>query len=605
MSKIVKCFIFVFFMCSIFGSSKYLLKVKAESFYEAEYIDNIWITKEKGGAHLYQKARFFRNKVTGKESYCLDPFVFFNESGYYESNTNYSKLSADTVNKIKLAAYYGYGYTNHTDIKWYAITQVLIWKYAVPDGNFYFTDGLDGNRINSFDNDINSLINLVNNHYKAPSFNGSTNKVIIGNTLTINDNNNVLSNYEITNNGGLEVTKNNNKLIVKANKIGSYIINLKKTANKASGLPIFYTSSTSQDMLSRGNVDNVSSYLKVNVEGGYITINKHDDDNNSCIAQGEASLDGAIYEIYNENNNLVDTLTINNCTSKSIGLPYGNYIVKEKSPGIGYYKDNNSYNVTINSNNSNITLNLTNKVIKSYIEINKLYGSNEDKDYKVEPNIEFGVYDTKNNLINIYKTDLTGYVSFYLPYGNYIIKQLNSTTNYDKVNDIYLTIDENSDKKITYVLKNNLLTSKLKVVKKDKYSNKNIINKNAKFKIKNMKTGKYLSHLVNGEISYIFEIDNNGYFITDIKLEFGKYSIEEIVSPSGYKRLNKNIIFEINEDSKFELDELGNKIFELVIYNEKEDIVIKVPDTSSNFTYNIFNLFIKGLYEEKKKIYSF
>lgn len=603
MKRYFKYFIFVFLIGSIFCSSKFMVKAKAESFYEAEYIDNIWITREKGAAHLYQKARFFRNRVTNKESYCLDPFAVFNENGYYVSNMNYNSLSKEAVDKIKLAAYYGYGYDGHTDVKWYAITQVLIWRYAVADGNFYFTNGLDGAKINSFDNDISSLNNMVNNHYKTPSFSGSTNNMIIGNDLTLTDGNNVLANYNITNNGGMSLVKIGNKLTIKGEKTGEFIINLSKSANKAFGSPTFYTSSNSQNMMSRGNVNNVTSYLKVKVEGGYITINKTDDDNKSCTPLGEASIDGAVYEIYDQNGKVVDTLTIKNCNAKSIGLPYGDYTIKEKQAGVGYQKDNREYKVTIDKEHTNLELNLTNKVIKSRIEITKLYGSKEEENYKVEANITFGLYDKFGNLITTYKTDKSGYIAFDLPFGSYTLKQLNSTFNYDKIEDIQITVDYDSDKKMTYVLKNNLSTTKLKVVKKDKTSNKEILNRNAKFKIKNLQTNEYLYYLVDGEKNYIFEINEQGYFITPIELEYGKYSIEEVVSPAGYKRLKNNIVFEINEDCHFTYDEDGNKIYEITIYNEKEDLVIKVPDTYSNSTCNLFNLLIKVFYEDKKKAF--
>ena len=274
MKKYFKYFIFVFLIGSIFGSNKFIVKAKAESFYEAEYIDNMWITREKGAAHLYQKARFFRNRVTNKESYCLDPFAIFNENGYYVSNMNYNSLSKDVVDKIKLAAYYGYGYDGHTDVKWYAITQVLIWRYAVSDGNFYFTNGLDGAKINSFDHDINSLNNLVNNHYKTPSFSSSTNNMIIGSDLTLTDSSNVLSNYNITDNGGMNLVKTGNKLTIKGEKIGEFIINLSKAANRATGSPTFYTSSTSQSMMSRGNVNHVNAYLKVKVEYNFYYLHR-------------------------------------------------------------------------------------------------------------------------------------------------------------------------------------------------------------------------------------------------------------------------------------------------------------------------------------------
>ena len=44
--------------------------------------------------------------------------------------------------RISLLAYYGYGYEGHSDQKWYAITQVMIWRTTNPESDIYFTDTL-------------------------------------------------------------------------------------------------------------------------------------------------------------------------------------------------------------------------------------------------------------------------------------------------------------------------------------------------------------------------------------------------------------------------------------------------------------------------------
>ena len=601
MKKLIKYFVFILLLGTAFILNNNF-KVKAESFYEGEYIDNMWMTRDYNGAHWYQKARFFRNSANGKESYCLDPFDLFSENSYYSSSTNYSGFSNDTLNKIKLAAYYGYGYSGHTDKKWYAITQLVIWRYSVPGGNFYFTDGLDGNRISTYDSDINSLINMINNHYKKPSFDNSEHKVIIGNSLTLSDTNGVLSNYNITNGNGLNINKSGNSLVINTDKIGTYNISLAK--NSSGNSPTyFYTSSSSQNMMIRGNVDNVVSNLKIKVEGGYININKLDDDTKTCKAQGDASIDGAIYDIYH-GSELVDSLTIKDCKAKSKGLPYGDYDIIERTPGIGYQKDDKSYLVTIDDTNSDYVLNLTNKVIKSNIEITKLYGSKEEENYKVEPNIEFGLYDKNDNLISTYVTNKSGYIKFELPYGRYTLKQLNTTENYDKVEDIKVIVDEKSDKKMHFVLKNNLSTTKIKIIKKDKDTNREILDSTALFKIKNITTGKYIYHIVGGEKTNIFRINKDGYLITDVDIEFGTYEIIEILAPNGYKLNKDKIILDINNNSNFYIDENGDKVIEITIYNEKEDLVIDVPDTYSSYSFNIFELLIKTYYEYKKKAYT-
>ena len=39
----------------------------------------------------------------------------------------------DKKTKISMIAHFGYGYKNHTDVKWYAITQFMIWQAAYSE----------------------------------------------------------------------------------------------------------------------------------------------------------------------------------------------------------------------------------------------------------------------------------------------------------------------------------------------------------------------------------------------------------------------------------------------------------------------------------------
>ena len=74
----------IFFLITIIGIMIFkILNVNAESatFYEAEYIDNIYMSKYQysNNTIYYQKARFFRKSDTGEAAYCIEPFTFFNE----------------------------------------------------------------------------------------------------------------------------------------------------------------------------------------------------------------------------------------------------------------------------------------------------------------------------------------------------------------------------------------------------------------------------------------------------------------------------------------------------------------------------------------------
>ena len=67
--------------------------------------------------------------------------------------------------------YYGYGYGNHMAKKWWAITQVMIWRVADPSGDYFFTKTLNGTKSTEYDDEIKEIETLVANHNKSPKFN--------------------------------------------------------------------------------------------------------------------------------------------------------------------------------------------------------------------------------------------------------------------------------------------------------------------------------------------------------------------------------------------------------------------------------------------------
>ena len=132
----------------------------------------------------------------------------FNKLGYTLDIWDNSTLDNDTLDRIKVIAYYGYGYNRHTDIKWYSITQYLIWETINNDTDISFVG-------NKYKDEIKELELLVSSYDILPSFADATVPISEElNKVVITDNNNVLSNYSITNNDGLEVNTKGNDVIV-------------------------------------------------------------------------------------------------------------------------------------------------------------------------------------------------------------------------------------------------------------------------------------------------------------------------------------------------------------------------------------------------------
>lgn len=416
------------------------VNAQTTKFYEAEYIDNIYISKYQysNNTIYYQKARLFREVNTNEVAYCIEPFVFFNENSTYESSIDINSLSKEKMDTIKRIAYYGYGYKNHYEIKWYAITQFMIWQETVNNGEIFFTDKLNGKRIYPYQNEINEIYTLVNNSKLTPSFTNNTYTLVEDNELILEDTNNVLYEYKTN-----DYTINDNKITINNLKEGSHTIKLYKNYTNYNTPHIFYQSYNSQNLIKLGNIEEEIISLNFNVIKTNIEINKIDKDTKTSIPQGEASLDNAIIGLYDENMNLINEYTIinNKIVIKNINI--GKYYIKEIKAGEGYTLNNNIYEINIKKDNYNQKIDIENEVIKKNIIIEKKYGEENNLNY--EKDIHFEIYDKNNNLISTIKTNEKGIAKITLPYGTYTFKQLNTTTGYQKIEPFEIKIINTED----------------------------------------------------------------------------------------------------------------------------------------------------------------
>ena len=180
-------FLSAFFM---FGN----IKVQAETYsgeaiWPSEWISDIYIRKERpDGYKKWQQARFLRRSEDNKFVYCLQPYVDINNNHTYNiARSDWwtaANLTEAQWKRISLIAYYGYDYSGHTAKKWYPITQVMIWRVTNPDSQIYFTDSLNGNKINSYDDEIAEINKLVDQHLVTPNIKIENNTVLISGTMT-------------------------------------------------------------------------------------------------------------------------------------------------------------------------------------------------------------------------------------------------------------------------------------------------------------------------------------------------------------------------------------------------------------------------------------
>lgn len=566
-----------------------------DNIYSAGWISDIYFIKYNGKIKYYKQARFIRRKSDDRVVYCIEPFKDLEENSYYTGYTSdYENKLGLTKNKwenIKLISYYGYGYKNHTASKWYVVTQIMIWRVTNPTDDFYFTDTLNGNEISSYNDEINEINSLVNKHNKIPSMASKEQQFSINSTNELIDTNGVLSEYTIQNNGQMQIEKNSNKLKIITKEKEENIVIIKRNFSLYNNVPIAMLYNSSQKLLLPGNPSTISKTLKINSVAGKISIKKSDYDTNSIEPSGEGILIGSKYGLYDQKNNLVEELIISDKNiAVSKDLEYGKYTIKEIESNKGYLLDENEYIVEINSDNLNIRLDLKNKAIKEKIIINKYI-----EEGMPEENIKFRIYNNKNELVREVTTNDDGKIEVELYYGTYILKQISTTPNYLKSNDITISID-NDPTNNEYRIYNKRFSSKIRIINKDKLTNERI-NNEAIFKIFNIDENKYVTNemfIVNGEL---------------VSLNFfkaGNYYLEEVEEPNEYLKIKEKILFTIDENNEFDVNENNELIYNIIVYYEKKpNMVVVVPDTNQNKSINsyvvLFQIVLLGLISVKLK----
>lgn len=423
-------------------------EVKAESadFYEAEYLNNIYEVRFDGVTKHYQRAQFFRRTRDNKAAYCLQPFVSFDpNNGHYNAINKAPTLSNETWRRITDIAGFGYGYPGHTDEKWYAITQMMIWKAIEPNHQFYFTDTLNGNRIDPYEQEIAEIEKLISDNKILPSFANQTYYGIVGKSITLTDTNQVLQYYttplfgESSHNGNTFTFKNNNPTCHQQ-------IFYRSTTHDNDDV-FFYYNGKSQQLMIAGKTIPVEAPVSFCYNELSLKIKKVDKKTQSFESSGEASLLGTVFTLYDKDMKKVTDITLDEKgEALIIGkgedslLDYGTYYLKETKAGTGYQLDETLHTIIFSNDTTDVTLTVENEVIQKELIIKKSFG---DKTMMTaEPNVTFEIYDQNDKLVSTITTNEKGEASFLLPYGHYTVKQVTTTEGYSKVKPFKVFIEK-------------------------------------------------------------------------------------------------------------------------------------------------------------------
>lgn len=496
-----------------------------------------------------------KSSVDNRVYYCIEPETKLDgaSKGSHSMITgdkniiSNSKLTTSKFEKIKLIAYYGYGYkdnnVDHTNKKWYGITQVMIWRIMRPDLTWTFKSSRNASpNKNLYSKEVAEINKLVKEHLVKPSFASKKYKIKLGESMDINDTNKVLFNYNLVSSlKNIKVTRNGNNLKITAIKIGSDKLTYKKSSRTTESFALF-ASSSYQDIISVGNPSIPSFSFDVEVTGGTVRLNKIDSLNNSFKAQGDAKLVGAIYEVFDLNGKSVGKITINDKGFGELFLDYGSYKIKEVKAPVGYKLNDKVYDIVIDKEHLNIDIDVSDDVINGKIIIKKKKGGTGEE-LVAENNACFEIKDSSSNFVSKICTDNNGVVSATLPYGKYSISQISGADGYNFVKDFVVNVTD--EKEYIYELEN-LRPSKVIFTKVDKSLN---------LKLSDAFIEVYDS---NDKMVFSGKTDENGMLEFD-NVKIGKYYLIEKIAPKHYKLSLDKIYFDVDSDGKIIDVEISNE----------------------------------------------
>lgn len=328
-----------------------------------------------------------------------------------------------------------------------------------------------------------------------------------------------------------------------------------------------------------------------------LTVTKTDAETKS--AQGDATLAGAVYGIYN-NGKLVDKHTTdkNGSFTTSYYVCGDNWTLKEIEPSEGYLLDETEYHIGSEAKkytieNNSISIGVTEDILMGKISIIKHTDDGSTKIETPEVGAEFQVYlkssgsytKAKESERDTLICDEYGFAETKdLPYGTYTVHQTKGWNGTEFIADFDVFISENN-KTYKYLINNASLESYVKIVKVDSETGKQIPYAGAGFQIYDPNDKLVTMTYTYPEVTTIdtFYTNSDGYLITPETLPYGKgYSVVEVQAPYGYVLDSTPIYFDITAENTTE--ENGVTIVKTEKKNTPQKGTITVEKTGEIFS---------------------
>ena len=500
-------------------------------------------------------------KLNGITSYCIEIGVDITTEIYHSTDDfSVSYLSKEQIEYIRSISYYGYGYENHNDYKYYMAAQELIWEY-LGKVNVEWTNELktNGPRIN-IESYKEAILNLINEDKGVELSLEYGQAYKVGEEIVIVDNNNVLDKYEIISSKYSEVLTQNNNLIIKVgNVIDKEIIELKRKEYYNYDSKLYYYDN-SQKLISNGNCKNDTFKIEFDIEGleiNFMIVNSY---NGKNYPLSNMSFIGATYEIYDNNDNLIKSyVSDENGRFKIDNLTMGDYKIVHKVASKGFMLAEKPQLISVTQNNQEIKI--SQQIISRFVKIKKVYGSAGN--YKPEEGANFSLRGIDTDTRGELTTNSGGLIILNLLYGSYLIHQKDGAYGYSKVDDFVIEVLEGGKDYLNYNLFDDLIQVKVKISSIDKVTGEKISTKGFVYKIKDKNNGNYIE--VDGINT--FNADDSGNVYIPKLLQYGTYIIEQVDTPNEVILNEESLEFSIDDNSKLELVD-GNLVLDINFYND-------------------------------------
>lgn len=280
-------------------------------------------------------------------------------------------------------------------------------------------------------------------------------------------------------------------------------------------------------------------------------------------------LNGAVYGLYNKNDNLLstlttDTMTINGKSYDGVaevdGLAYedtdvGDYYLKEIEAPIGYHLDTEKHQVVFNKDD--LSKNNYVNVYKLSDSPTKVAFNKVDEEGKPLSGAVLQLLDKNHNLMRTWTTDGNEYVlEGVLEEGEtyYLYEKSAPNVEYEVAKYIEFVVNSENEKQVI-TMKDNYKRGSVTIHKTDNEGN---ILTGAEFELYKSDGTKISSTVVQdglytvGGNTDIYKVDSNGTFKVD-KMRFGDYYFIETKAPKGRTPYAGKIEFSIKDDNTLNL----------------------------------------------------